>query len=137
MATHGKGTFSIASWDEKTWEGKDWKDGQPPMLTHAKIALTFEGDLEASCESQALMAYAEDGAASYVGMQQVAGTLGGHKGTFMMEWSGTYSDNVARVRWTVVPGTATGGLKGLTGEGGYEAGQTMSGIPYTLDYELP
>jgi len=136
MPTAGKGTFTIAAWEEKTWEGKDWKEGSLPMLTHARIALVFAGDLEGTCESQALMAYTENQIATYVGMQRVTGTLGGRRGAFMMEWRGTYQDGLAKVQWSVVPGSGSDELRGLSGQGGYEAGQTTPEIPYRLDYDF-
>jgi hypothetical protein len=133
MATHAQGTFAINSWDEKTWEGEQWQHGTPPMLTHARITQTFQGDFSGSCESQALMAYSDTGAL-YVGMQRMSGTLGGRTGTFLMQWQGSYHDDTAWVQWEVVPGTATGELRGLTGSGGYQAGHSMTGIAYTLEY---
>ncbi len=51
----------------------------------------------------------------------------------MLQGSETVENGKIRATWFVVPGSATGGLAGLRGEGGFE-GQFGQGSIATLDY---
>src|SRR5690242_4345520 len=57
MAEKATGTYGIKSWDEKTWDGKDYKDRSGAKLTHAKIVFTFQGEVEGEVTAQLVMAY--------------------------------------------------------------------------------
>ena len=54
----------------------------------------------------------------------------------MLQQVGTYEGTTARATWQVVPGSGTGDLTGLRGEGGYVAEHGQPQAPYTLDYDL-
>lgn len=126
------GEFQVASWQEEPFDERDGAG----KLTHARIAQTFTGDLAADATIQMLMAFAPDGqSARYVGMQRMVGTLGGREGTFVLESAGRYADGVARIDLTVVDGSGTGGLAGLTGTGSAEAPMGSTGT-YRLSYDL-
>jgi hypothetical protein len=63
--------------------------------------------------------------------------VGGRRGSFVLQSSGTYADNTARVTWFVVPGSGTDELAGLSGQGGYTSGhEDYPNVPYTLEYEF-
>jgi hypothetical protein len=81
------------------------------------------------------MAYPNEKSASYVGLQKVTGRLGGRSGSFVLQLSGTYDGEVARGTWFVVPGSGTGELQTLRGEGGFSAPHG-SKESYTLDYDF-
>ena len=66
-------------------------------------------------------------------MQRFRGRLGGREGAFVLQGSETVENGKIRATWFVVPGSATSGLAGLRGEGGYE-GQFGQGSIATLDY---
>jgi hypothetical protein len=82
------------------------------------------------------MMYADASTASYVGMQRVVGSLGGRSGSFVLQVSGTFAEGLAQATWFVVPGSGTGELRGLRGEGGFPAQHGTSKVPYTLDYSF-
>lgn len=78
-----------------------------------------------------------DGTRDFAGMIVVTGRLGGRSGSFVIRTVGTFDGNTARSRWTVVPGSATGELRGLRGTGTDMT--TVADAPfvtYTLDYYL-
>src|ERR671936_298909 len=50
-----------------------------------------------------------------------------------IDGEGTWEDGVARTKWTVVPGSGTGDLAGLRGEGGYDP-TAQAEVRYRLDY---
>ena len=62
-----------------------------------------------------------DGSASFVGIERVTGTLAGRTGTFVLQDAGTLADGEVTGTWFVVPGSGTGELAGLCGEGGFTA----------------
>ena len=131
MSTHATATFEITNWDEQPF---DEIEGQA-KLTRAIVTGSFKGDIEGRGTTAYLMVYGDDGTASYVLVQRVVGQLGGRAGHFVLQGSGAYADGKATGTWTVVPGSATGGLVGLQGQGGFEApeGRTMY---LTLDYDF-
>ena len=130
MATQAEGTFQLSSFDENTYDefGK-------AKLTRATIVQEFSGDLRATGTCETLMCYAEDGTATFVGLQRMVGTLGGRSGSFVVQANGGYDGGAARTMWTVVPGSGTDGLRDLHGEGSSVAPGGPGGS-YTLEYTL-
>lgn len=107
------GTFEIKNWDEKPYH--ETEGG--PKLTHAVINLAYHGDIEAESVLDYLMAYASESSAFFVGMEHVTGRLGGRSGSYVLQHSGTFTNGTATDIYTVVPGSSTGELVGLRGEG--------------------
>src|SRR5262245_42001019 len=123
--------------NEKTWDGKPWNEVAGSKVTHSKVTQTFTGGIAGEATCQQLVAFSGDNYASLVGLHQVTGSIDGRSGSFVLQSSGTYTDNTARVTWFVVPGSGTGELAGLTGQGSYTAGhEDYPNVPYTLEYEF-
>jgi hypothetical protein len=123
--------FAITSWDEKPYsEGPDL-----PKLTRATVKKTFTGDIEGEGQVDYLMMYRNDGSATFIGFERVTGNVGGKKGTFVLQRTGVFEDGQAKESYSVVPGSATGELHGLRGEGSSSVGHGME-HPFTLSYEL-
>jgi hypothetical protein len=120
--------FAIKSWDEKPWSDQ-------PKLTRASVTKTFTGDIEGEGEVEYLMMYRGDGSATIVGFEKVVGRIGGRAGTFVLQRTGVFEDGEAKESYSVVPGSATGELEGLRGDGTSAVGHGME-HPFTLDYEL-
>ena len=137
MTTHGKGTFEIKSWDENTWDGKPHKDVKGAKQTYAIVKQLFHGVIDGESEAHSVMTYREDGSANYVGLQTVVAKIGDRSGTFVMQSVGAYDPNtgIAETALTIIPGSGTGQLKGLTGKGSYTATHADQ-QPYTLDYDF-
>ncbi len=124
-----KGSFELASWDEETYEPMD--DGG--KLTRASVTQTFTGAIEGDGAVQWLMAYRPDGTAHFVGLQRIRGTIDDRNGTFVLETIGDFDGKVATWTASVVPGTGSGDLEGLTGQGDFGAPQGPK-ASYELDY---
>jgi Protein of unknown function (DUF3224) len=123
--------FAIKGWDEKPYsEGPD-----QPKLTRASVSKTFTGDIEGEGHVEYLMAYRSDGTATFVGLERIVGRLAGKSGSFVLQRIGVFEGGQAKETYSVVPGSATGELRGLTGEGRSSVGHGME-HPFTLDYEL-
>src|SRR3954471_13547277 len=129
--TTAKGQFELASWTEETYQELD----NGGKLTRASVTQQFSGDVTGAGAVEWLMCYQPDGTARFVGWQHVDGAVGDTAGAFVLETTGAFNDGKAVGRWTVVPGSGTGGLTGLTGSGHFEAphGPTAE---FRLDYEL-
>ncbi len=123
--------FAIKSWDEKPYsEGPD-----QPRLTRARVTKTYTGDIEGDGEVEYLMMYRSDGSATFVGLERVVGRVGGRTGTFVLQRTGLFESGQAKESYSVIPGSATGQLLGLLGDGSSAVGHGME-HPFTLSYEL-
>ncbi len=81
------------------------------------------------------MVYPGNRSAKLVGLERVVGRLGNRWGSFVLEHSGTFEGGVAEASWSVVPGSGTGELRGLRGEGGFASAHAQH-YPITLDYDF-
>lgn len=123
--------YQIKGWDEKPFSEVEGAG----KITHSAIKKTFTGGLEGEGVLHYLMAYNTDGTATYVGYERVTGKLGGRAGSFVMRHDGIFADGKADTKFTIVPGSGTGDLKGLQGQGHSNVGH-MESYPMTLDYTL-
>ena len=108
-------------------------DQTGPALMEVNISETFIGDIDGESTVRALQVQGEDHSASLVSLQRFRGKLGGRHGSFVLQGQGTVEDGKIKATWFVVPGSATGDLAGLRGEGGFE-GAFGKGSDGTLDY---
>jgi len=131
MADHAKGTYQVTGWDEKPYQEQDGS----PKLTRARFTNTFSGDFDGEGAAECLMAYPSDSSASFVGHQVFTGSVGDHKGSLVLQYSGAWVGGVAKAQWSVVPGSGTGELAGIKGTGGYVSGENGA-CDFTLDYEF-
>jgi Protein of unknown function (DUF3224) len=131
MTTHGTGTFTITGWDEKPYE----EDQDGGKLTKAHVTASFEGEITGDGSVEYLMAYPDESYASIVGLQRVKGAVGDRSGSFVLVLAGTFEGGKARCDWSVVPGSGTGDLKGLSGIGNFVTGEAGS-ADYTFDYDV-
>ena len=91
-------------------------EGDNTTLGRMLIAKQFHGELEAISQGQMLSALTGTKvSAGYVAMELVNGTLGGRKGTFVLQHSGTMDRGQSQLTVTVVPDSGTGELRGLSG----------------------
>jgi len=107
--------------------------GEGPVLTKIHVEESFAGDITGDGVVEFLQAGQADGSASFVGIERIAGEVGGRRGTFLLQDAGTVQDNIVSGDWFVVPGSGTGELAGLRGEGGFRA-NLGEGAQVHLDY---
>jgi Protein of unknown function (DUF3224) len=106
----------------ETFEPRPWSEVEGgPTLNLIHVVEHFEGDIQGRGEVYFIQAQRADGAASFVGQERVEGSLAGRTGTFVLQDSGTLESSQVRGTWFVVPGSGTGELEGIRGEGGFEA----------------
>jgi hypothetical protein len=131
MSINATGSFEVKSWDEKPYSEIE---GQP-KLAHADVVYAYHGDLEGEGKVTYLMCYSGNNIAYYIGYEQVTGRLGDRSGSFVLQHSGTYEEGIARTSLAVVPGSATGELSGLRGEGSSVAPHEPPAT-FSLNYEI-
>jgi hypothetical protein len=114
-------------------EAKPYDQTVSPALVEVRLTETFTGDIEGESPVRALQVLREDKSACLVSVQRFCGKLGGRHGTFVLHGSEIVESGKIKATWSVVPGSGTGDLSGLRGEGGFE-GEFGKGSNGTLDY---
>jgi hypothetical protein len=135
MSTQATGSIEMKSWDEKTWDGQPHDAVSGHKLTQGSMIGEYHGELEATGETRFVMTYADDQNCWSVGHELVSGKLGDRSGTFALQHISEFHNGTVTGGYTVVPGSGTGELAGLTGSGDIVWGE--AGGKYTLDYDLP
>jgi hypothetical protein len=131
MPSLAKGTFSV---EMKPQAEPDTADGV--SLGRMSLDKRFEGDLVATGKGEMLTALTPvKGSAGYVAIERVSGMLQGRSGSFVFQHSGTMDQGAQRLSITVVPGSGTGALAGLSGT--FKIHIAAGGHSYEFEYSLP
>ncbi len=128
---NAKGTFDITSWSEDAYHEASGE----PKLTNASGDQRFSGDIDGEGSVAWLMCYRPAGGARFVGMQRIAGSIGGRSGTFVMQSVGEHDGQSSKGDWTVVAGSGTGDLAKIGGTGSFDAPGGPR-VTYELDYDI-
>jgi hypothetical protein len=115
--THASGSISVHEYEPAAYD----EPAEGPALTRIRVQESFSGDISGEGVVEFLQAAGADGSASFVGIERVTGTLGGRTGTFLLQDAGTVQGSIVSGDWFVIPGSGTGQLAGLRGEGGFRA----------------
>jgi hypothetical protein len=126
--TRAKARITVQSSDAEPYD-----QTTSPVLTEVRLSETFTGDIDGESPVRALQVLRDDKSAHLVSMQRFLGKLGGRQGTCVLQGSEIVEDGKIKATWFVVPGSGTGDLSGLRGEGGFE-GDVGKGSGGTLDY---
>ena len=125
---HAHGTFTV--------DVRPISPAPAEGLGRYSIDKQIHGDLEATSKGEMLSGGdPKQGAAGYVAMEMVTGTLNGKHGSFALQHSGTMDASGLKLTVIVAPGSGTGELKGIAGTFTIviEKGQHS----YDFDYTLP
>lgn len=114
-------------------DAKPYDQGAGPALMEVSLDETFTGDIDGESSVRALQIKHSETSATLLSLQRFTGKLGGREGTFVLQGSETVENGKISAKWHVVPGSGTGDLVGLRGEGGFE-GAFGKGSTGTLDY---
>lgn len=106
-----------------------------PVLTRSCVSNVFRGDIDGESWEEYLLLRRDDGSSSFVSLERFVGTLGDRAGSFVVQGVGTFEYGVASGRLTIVPGSGTGELAGLRGEGEFVAPKGWHSTIW-LTYEL-
>lgn len=127
--TRANAVITVRSYEPAVYE----QPADGPVLSRIHVEEGFEGDIQGEGVVEFLQSANADGSASFVGIERVTGSLGGRQGTFLLQDAGTVEGDQVSGRWFVVPGSGTGELTGLRGEGGFDA-KLGEGAQARLDY---
>lgn len=131
MKQSASARFVIKSWDERPYsEGENL-----PKLTRASVTKAYTGDIVGEGQVEYLMMYRSDRSAAFVGLERVVGRIAGKTGSFVLQRTGVFEDGQAKESYSVIPGSASGELHGLLGDGTSALGHGTD-YPFTLNYEL-
>jgi hypothetical protein len=109
MPTVAQGTFEVKLAPQA-------QGSEESKIARLTIDKKFRGDLEGTSAGLMLSAGAPaKGSAGYVAMEHVTGTLNGRPGSFALQHSGTMDRGTQQLTVSVVPGSGTGELAGLSG----------------------
>ena len=117
------------------YEEEAYADADGVELSRVHISRTFRGDLDGTSTAELMIARSEAGG-GYVGQDWVTGTLGGRTGSFVFQHTGIMGPEGVTNTGTVVPGSGTAELEGITGEGTMLA-DAEGNHTLTLAYEFP
>lgn len=133
MMTKGHATFAVKSWDEKPY--LEMENGA--RMTKAAIEYSYEGDMQGESHLEYLMVYNEGGEEGCcVGLERIVGSVAGRQGSFVMQLDGTFDKLAVHGRWSVVPGSGTGDLRGLRATGRIDLSGHMDRYPTDFEYEF-
>jgi len=105
-------------------------------LARFSIDKQIHGDLEATSKGEMISGGdPKQGAAGYVAMEVVTGSLKGKKGSFALQHSATMDASGYKLSIVVVPGSGTGELKGIAGT--FDIQIADGKHSYKLEYTLP
>ena len=117
MTQQVQGYFQIDEWNETAYSERESGEKQ----SHAKIKQTYHGDVAGESSLQYLMAYQSPSSAVFVGFETVTATLAGKSGQFILQHTGTFENGVASSHFTIVTGSGTEQLVGITGQGSFKS----------------
>ncbi len=122
--------FSNDRYDEEAYAEADGVE-----LSRVHISRTFTGDLDGESTAELMIAKC-DGGGGYVGHDRISGVLDGKGGSFVFQHTGLMGPDGVTNTGTIVPGTGSGELEGITGDGTMLADEDGN-HSLTLEYELP
>ena len=117
MSTDLSATFAIDSWEEEPFD----EIKGTAKLTRAWVAKTYSGDIDGTSKTQWLMAYSEDGSATFVGLERVVGSFGDRTGSLVLQHVGTFADGAATASLSVVRGGGSDEMATVEGDGDFRA----------------
>ncbi|AHI02147.1 hypothetical protein GCM10010174_33290 [Kutzneria viridogrisea] len=120
-------SYTFTNWDEKTSSSEDGHS-----VAHAAVTFVYSGAITGTGTSNLLMHYRPDGTGTFIGLEQVTGTVDGRQGSFVLSHRGHYGPDGIHDEMAVVAGSATGDLTGWTGTLVADATEGQQEVPYSL-----
>ncbi len=131
MAVRVTGSFVMKAWDEEPYQ--ELEGGR--KLSRAQVKKSYHGEIKGEGSLEYLMYYQEDGVVSFVGLEHISGSLAGRKGSFILQHTGTFKGDAVQIHLSILKGSGTRDLRGLSGEGEFSAGHETS-YPMALEVDF-
>jgi hypothetical protein len=127
--------FKTTNWDEKIVSGTE---GSGHRVAHAHATFAYEGVIEGESIYDALLCYSGEGYESAQttapSFERFEGKVDGREGTFLVRHECTFDAKGIASTFSVVPGSGTGELAGLTGGGTVRGATGEEKMGYTFEY---
>lgn len=130
--TTANAAFGMTSWNEEPYSEVEGE----LKLTRAEITNTITGAIEGASTLTYLLTYLSDGSASFTGQERVIGRIGDRQGSFVLQHQGEFRAGTATGTLTIISGSGTADLAGISGTGSYTATDVQP-TPFVLEYDLP
>src|SRR3984893_18849337 len=72
-------SFQVTGWNEEPLDERN----DAAKLTSARVTKSYSGEIDGDSVTEWLMAYTDDGAATFVGLERVTGLIAGRTGAFV------------------------------------------------------
>ena len=131
MARSANANFTVTSWDEQPFDGET----NGLKITQALVSKNYQGAIQGVGSVIYIMKHRSDGTATFIGLQQITGTLDNINGSFAIEQTGEFDGKQASGTFVIKPNSGTGELAAISGKGSFNApiGQLGS---ISLEYDL-
>jgi hypothetical protein len=110
MTQHARGPFDV-----ELAPLAPYNTDATARLGRFSIDKQFHGALDATSKGEMLSSGSANGSGGYVAIEYVSGTLDGRRGGFALQHTATMTRGVPHLEISVVPGSGSGDLQGLTG----------------------
>jgi hypothetical protein len=117
MGTQITAKFQVTDWKEHQFD----RHAGAGKLSKASVKKSYSGEIDGDSVTEWLMAYGDDGSATFVGLERIVATIAGRQGTLVVQHVGTFADGAAKAELTVVPESSSGDLAEVSGHGDFVA----------------
>jgi Protein of unknown function (DUF3224) len=128
MTYHAKGTFTVDVHPLTPAPAEGLSRFSIDKQIHGQIEATSKGEMFSGGDPK-------QGAAGYVAIEVVTGTVNGKDGSFALQHSATMDQGGLKMTVIIVPGSGTGELKGISGT--FDIQIANGQHSYDLEYTLP
>ncbi|WP_020667995.1 DUF3224 domain-containing protein [Amycolatopsis nigrescens] len=129
-------TFTTAAWDEKIVAGAE----DTNRVAHVHSKNKYAGLIEGEGTSDYLLYYPGAGydgkGITSSGLEWIEGSVDGREGAFVVRHEVGFDTEGVHGTWTVVDGSGTGELAGISGSGTISSTFGEPSSAYTFDYQL-
>ncbi|GHB38725.1 hypothetical protein GCM10007094_30250 [Pseudovibrio japonicus] len=115
-------TFNLQEWKEEVVEVLS----QTGKVSSVRACGPLEGDIAGQVNTLYLLYYVTEKQGNYTGYTRVSGHHDMREGTFIIEETGVFDEEVVRSSVRVVPGSGTGDFKGILGTGSFASSHGSS-----------
>ena len=130
---HNGNSFTNTSWSERFYTDQD----ALPRLSTVEATNTFSGAISGEGVLRYVMIYTSEEAGVFTGLQTITGEVEGQRGSFTLREEGSWQGMRISSTMTVVQGSGTGTLSGISGTAHYtHDGGESTACPYTFDFTL-
>ena len=117
MADTATANFTVTAWEEQPFDGET----NGVKITQALVSKSYNGSINGMGSVIYIMNHASDGTATFIGLQQINGTLNEKNGSFAIEQTGSFDGKEVQGTFIVKEGSGTGELSTISGKGTFIA----------------